>query len=79
MTRKVKLRYCNSCIVYFINASVFIVINEEKLVALVVYSLLRGVATISFWRISVSTGSANQSHSSSAQFMSEYGFTPDSG
>ena len=47
-----------SCIVFFIGASAFIVIKEEKLVAR---------------RISVSTSSGSQNRSNSAQSRSDYG------
>ena len=50
--------------------------NEEKLVALLVHSTFRWVATISLRKISVATSSVSQSHSSSAQIKSEYGVNP---
>ena len=53
-----------------------IVMNEEKLVALLVYASFKRTATSSHRRISVAISSVSQSHSSSAQIKSEYGVTP---
>ena len=58
------------------SASVFNIINDEKLVALPMYSSFRRVATSSIRRFSVVTNSGIQTHSSSAQIRSEYRFTP---
>ena len=48
----------------FISASVIIVLNEEKLVALLVHSSFRVVSTSSLHIFSLSTSSGRQSHSS---------------
>ena len=50
--------------------------NEEKLVALLVYSSFRRVATSGIRNSSVATSSNNRSQVSRAQMRSEYGLTP---
>ena len=68
----------SGCVMYSILFSgwVFTVKIEEKVAALLVYSSLKAVASISLRRISVSTSSDSQKPSSSAQIRSEYEFTP---
>ena len=64
----------------YISASVNHFIMEEKLVALLVCSSFKQVATIGLRRNSEIpwplSSSVNQSHSNSAQFKNEYGVTP---
>ena len=60
----------------FISSSVIHCKNEEKLVALLVYSSFKQMASSSFWKKSVVTGSFSQIHSSSAQIRNDYGVTP---
>ena len=50
--------------------------NEEKLVALLVYSSFRRVATSGIRNNSVATGSISWISLSRAQIRSEYGVTP---
>ena len=52
------------------------VTNEEKLVALLVYSSFKRAASSSFWRLFVATSSIGQNFSSSSQRRSQYGVTP---
>ena len=50
--------------------------NEEKIVALLVYSSFRRVATSGIWNSSVATSSISWISVSGAQIRSEYGVTP---